>query len=89
MHQRFQESAQQFVQAVRFQLHPEQLVKRLRFRLAHLVVGVVERQDHAEVKLLAHPLKVRVLIGNQSVEDWRQQAIVLLQRFENRAGRQV
>ena len=39
--------------------------------------------------LFAHPLKIRVLIFGQRIEKRREQAIVLLQRFENSVGGQV
>ena len=89
VHQGFEEPPQQLLQIARLQLDAEQLVEGLRFRLADLIIGVVERQDDAEVKLLAHPLKIGVLVRNQRFERRRQQLVVLLQRFQNRAGRQI
>ena len=89
MHQRFQEPPQQFFQIARFQLDAEQLVKRLRFRFADLIIGVVQRQNDAKMQLLADPLKVGVLVRQQRHQQRRQQLIVFLQRFQNRAGRQI
>ena len=65
LHQRFQKAPQQFVQIARFQLHAEQLVEGLCFGLADLIVGVVQRQDDAEMQLLAHPLEVGVFVREQ------------------------
>ena len=88
--QGFQEAAQQFFEIARFQLDAEQLVKRLRFGLADLVIGVVQSQDDAEVELLANPAgnwRASSGISASSIGDKHQ--IVLFQRFQNRAGRQV
>ena len=41
------------------------------------------------MKLLADPLKIGVLIGNQGFEHRRKQTIVFLERLQNRAGRQI
>ena len=87
--QRFQEPAQQFLQILGLQLDAEQLVKRLCFRFANLIIGVVERQDHAEVQLFANPLKIGVLVRNQRLECRRQDRIVLFQSFQNGAGRKI
>ena len=65
VHQGIQEAAQQLFQIARFQLDPEQLVKRLCFGLADLIIGVVQRQDDAEMQLLAHPLEIGVFVGDQ------------------------
>ena len=89
VHQRFEEAPQQFFQIARFQLDAEQLVKRLRFGLADLIIGVVQRQDDAEMELLADPLKIGVLVRHQRHQQRRQQPVVFLERFENRAGRQI
>ncbi len=89
MHQRIEETAQQLVQIARFELHAEQLIKRLCFGLANLVVRVVQREDHAEMKLLAHPLQVRVLVGEQLAQQGREQAVVFLQGLHDAAGRKI
>ena len=65
VHQRFEESPQQLFQIARFELDAEQLVKGLCFGLADLIIGVVQRQDDAEMKLLADPLKIGVLVRDQ------------------------
>jgi hypothetical protein len=75
--QRVQEPAQQLFQILSLQLNAEQLVERLRLRLADLVIGVVERQDDAKVELLANPLEIGVLRhglipGDQHFEGRRQ-----------------
>ena len=41
------------------------------------------------MELIPNPLKIGMLIGNQCIERGRQQAIVLLQGFQDRAGRQI
>src|SRR5262249_9724171 len=41
------------------------------------------------MKLIAHPLKVRVLLGNELLQSGEQQAIVFLKCFQDRAGGQV
>ena len=41
------------------------------------------------MELIANPLKVGVLVGSKRIERGRQQAIVLLQGFQDRAGRQI
>ena len=70
LHQRIEEAAQQLVQIARLKLNAEQLVKRLCFGLADLVVGVVQRKNDAEMKLLAHPLEVSVLVGVPAYAAW-------------------
>ena len=70
-------------------LHPEQLVKGLCFGFADLIVGVVQRENDAEVELFAHPLEIRVFIGQQLAQHGRQQTVIFLQRFDDAAGRQV
>ena len=89
MHQGFKESAEQFFEVARFQLDSKKLVERLGLGLAHLIIGVVECENHAKVQLLAHPLKIRMLIGDQRFEHWAEQLIVFLQGLQDRAGRQV
>jgi len=41
------------------------------------------------MKLIADPLKIGMLIGSKFRQRGRQKAIVLLQGFEDRAGRQI
>ena len=89
VHQRIQEAAQQLVQIARFQLYPEQLIESLCFGLAHLVIGVVQRQDDAEMQLLAHPLEIRVFVGKQLAQHGSEQAVVRLQCFDDTAGGQI
>ena len=89
VNQSFQEPAQQVIQIARLQFHPEQLIEGLCFGLADLIVGVVQREDDAEVKLLAHPLEVRVFVGKQLAEHGSEQTVVLLQRFHDAAGRKI
>ncbi len=87
--QSIQKAAQQFIQIARFQLDAEQLVEGLRFGLADLVIRVVQRQDDAEMQLLAHPLEVGVFVGEQLAQHGGEQPVILLQGFDDAAGRQI
>ena len=91
MHQRFQEAPQQFFEIPRFQLNAKKFVKRRRFGLADLIVGVVQRQDDAKMQLLANPLEVGVFDPGSSDTSaaGMQQLVVLLQSLKDRAGRQT
>ena len=86
MYQRFQKPAQQVIQVARFQFHTEQLIKSLGFRLANLIISVVQRKDDAKMKLLADPLEVRILLGKQLAKHGSEQTVVLLQRLDDTAG---
>jgi len=80
MHQRVQKPLEELVEVARLQLDAEQLVKGLRFGLADLIIGVVQREDDSEVKLFAYPLEIGVLIRHQGRQHRRQQAVVFLER---------
>ena len=72
-----------------FQLHPEQLVERLRLSLAHLIVGVVEGQNDAEMQLLAHPLEVGDILALPLSEFGGHETVVFLQSLDDRTWREV
>ena len=41
------------------------------------------------MKLFADPLEVGIFVGQQLAQHRRQQAVILLERFHNTAGRQI
>src|SRR4029078_4389899 len=84
-----EEPPQQLFQIARFQLNAEQLVERLGFGLAELIIGVIQGQNDAEVKLFADPLEVVVFLRQQRDQQRRKQPVVFLEGFKNRAGRQI
>src|SRR5712671_3902925 len=89
MHQGFQKPAEQFFQIARLELDTKQLIKRLGFGLPHLVIGIIQGQDDAEVELLADPLEVCVFLRQQRYQERRQQPVIFLERFKDGAGRQI
>jgi hypothetical protein len=62
-HERRQKPPQQVIQALGLQLGMEQAVEGLCFGLTHLIIRVIQRQDDAELQLLAGPTEVFVLVG--------------------------
>src|SRR5579872_4670733 len=84
-----EEPAQQFIQVARLELDAEKLVESLRLGFPDLVVSIVQSENHAEVKLLSHPLEIRIFVGQQFAEQRSKQPVVFLKRFNNTAGRNI
>jgi hypothetical protein len=85
----FEEPVEQLIEGTGLEFDPEQLIKRLSFGLADLIVGVVERKDDAEVELFADPLEVGVFFGEAALEEGGKEAVVLLKRGNDLGGGQV
>ena len=86
---RFQKTAEQHVDILRFQLNTEDLMKRLRFRLAHMIIRLIQRQYDAELHLFAHPTKAGERLARERFQVRLQQVIVLLQCSHHFRRRQI
>ena len=78
--QRREKPPQQVIQALGLQLGMEQAVEGLGFGLTHLIIRVIQRQDDAELQLLAGPAEVFVLVGIGKDQDRIEDSIVFAQR---------
>src|SRR5579859_3127250 len=68
-HQGAEKAVQQVLKVFGLQLSVEQSVESLSFRLANLIVGVVQRQDDAELQLFAGPAEILVFVGMRQNQD--------------------
>src|SRR5258706_5910481 len=85
----FEKLAQQLVEILRFELRAKQVVKGLRLRFADLIKRVVEGENHAEVQLLACPVKIGVLLGKQLLQQGVKNRVVSAKRADDLARRDV
>ncbi len=75
-----QKPPQQVLQILGLQFRARQVEEGLRFGFAHLIIRVVERQDDAELQLLARPAEILVFIRIRKHQDGIENAVVLAQR---------
>lgn len=88
-HQRSKEPVQQLLQVFGLQFGVKQSVESLSFCLSNLVIGIVQRQDDAELQLLAGPAEVLVFVGMRQNQDGIEHAVVLPQPTNDARRRDI
>src|SRR5271169_5949435 len=76
-HQRAEEAVHQVIDVLGLQLGVKQSVESLGFSLSHLIIGIVERQNDAELQLLASPAEILVFVRMRQNQDGIEHAVVL------------